>query len=202
MSTMIPLAPAAGFDDPVQQSQQAFRALLDAMARPGRVATVETEVGHPDNLSPALAAALLTLADLDTPVWLGPGFETDVVRSWLRFHSGAPLAAQPDQAAFALLDAARMPALETFSFGTDEAPERGATLLIQVPVLNGPAAMSWRGPGIKESIAMPFCGLDRTVWQQRTALSLEFPRGVDLYLGCGRDLVALPRSTAISFEGA
>lgn len=202
MSTMIPMAPAAGFDDPVQQSQQAFRALLDAMARPGRVSTVETETGHPDNLSPALAAALLTLADLDTPVWLGPGFETEAVKTWLRFHSGAPLTAMPDQAAFALLDAAKMPALESFSFGTDESPERGATLLVQVTSLSGPSAMTWRGPGIRDSIVMPFCGLDRTVWQQRAALSIEFPRGVDLYLGCGRDLVALPRSTAISIEGA
>lgn len=202
MSQMIQTTPATGFDDPVQQSQQAFRALLDAMARPGRVTTVETEVGHPDGLSPALAAALLTLADLDTPVWLGPGFDTDALRSWLRFHSGAPLAAKPDQAAFALLDAAQMPALEAFSFGTDESPERGATLLVQVQGLNGPSAMTWRGPGIKESMTMPFCGLDQSVWRQRAALSIEFPRGVDLYLGCGRDLIALPRSTAISIEGA
>jgi alpha-D-ribose 1-methylphosphonate 5-triphosphate synthase subunit PhnH len=194
--------PAAGFDDPVQQSQQAFRALLDAMARPGRVVAVETDVGHPEGLSPALAAALLTLADLDTPVWLGPGFDTDAMRTWLRFHSGAPLAVKPDQAVFALLDAAQTPVLETFSFGTDEAPERGATLLIQVPSLSGPSAMTWRGPGIKESIAMPFCGLDQSVWRQRAALSIEFPRGVDLYLGCGRELVALSRSTALSIEGA
>ena len=196
------ITPAAGFDDPVQQSQQAFRALLDAMARPGRVTTVETETGHPDNLSPALAAALLTLADLDTPVWLGPGFDSEAVKTWLRFHSGAPLATKPDQAAFALLDAAQMPALDTFSFGTDESPERGATLFIQVPDLAGATAMIWRGPGIKDSIAMPLCGLDQTVWQQRATLAIEFPRGVDLYLGCGRDLIALPRSTAISIEGA
>lgn len=205
MTAMIqtpPKALAAGFDGPVQQSQQAFRALLDAMARPGRVTTVETEVGHPDGLAPALAAALLTLADLDTPVWLGPGFDTDAMRTWLRFHSGAPLAAKADQAAFALLDAAQMPALELFSFGTDESPERGATLLIQVSGLSGATSMTWRGPGIRDSIDMPFCGLDRTVWQQRAALSIEFPRGVDLYLGCGHDLVALPRSTAISIEGA
>lgn len=198
--------PAAGFDDPVQQSQQAFRALLDAMARPGRVTMVETDVGHPDGLAPALAAALLTLADLDTPVWLGPGFDSDIMKTWLRFHSGAPLATKPDQAAFALLDAAQMPALESFSFGTDESPERGATLLIQVPGLTGApndnGAMTWKGPGIKDSIAMPVCGLDKSVWQQRAALSVEFPRGLDLYLGCGRDLVGLPRSTAISFEGA
>lgn len=201
MTTLIQ-TPAAGFDDPVQQSQQAFRALLDAMARPGRITTVETEVGHPDGLAPALAAALLTLADLDTPVWLGPGFDSDIMKTWLRFHSGAPLAAQPAQAAFALLDAAQMPALDSFSFGTDESPERGATLLIQVPGLMGPSAMTWRGPGIKDSIAMSFCGLDQAAWQQRAALSIEFPRGLDLYLGCGRDLVGLPRSTAIRFEGA
>jgi len=202
MSQMIHTSPAAGFDDPVQQSQQTFRALLDAMARPGRVVTMETETGHPDGLAPALAAALLTLADLDTPVWLGAGVDTETVKTWLRFHSGAPLATRPEQAAFALLDAAKMPALESFSFGTDESPERGATLLVQVPGLTGAPAMNWRGPGIKDSITMPFCGLDQAVWQRRAALASEFPRGVDLYLGCGRDLIALPRSTTISIEGA
>lgn len=200
--TMQIATPAAGFDDPVQQSQQAFRALLDAMARPGRVVTLETEAGHPAGLAPALAAALLTLADLDTPVWLGAGFDTDAVKTWLRFHSGAPLAATPADAAFALLDGAQMPALNQFALGTDEAPERGATLFIQVPALTGPTAMTWRGPGIKESASMPLCGLDAAIWKQRAALQVEFPRGLDLYLGCGRDLLALPRSTVIAFEGA
>jgi alpha-D-ribose 1-methylphosphonate 5-triphosphate synthase subunit PhnH len=196
------MQPAPGFDDPVRQSQQAFRALLDAMARPGRVTAMDCDSGHPDGLNPVLAAALLALADLDTPVWLGAGFDSDAVKAWLRFHSGAPLAARPDQAAFALLDAARMPALESFSFGTDEAPERGATLLIQVPALTGASAMTWRGPGIRESIGMPLCGLDESLWRRRAALPVEFPRGLDLYLGCGREVVGLPRSTAISFEGA
>lgn len=200
--TMQMTTPATGFDNPVQQSQQAFRALLDAMARPGRLTTVETEAGHPEGLAPALAAALLTLADLDTPVWLGPGFDSEAVKTWLRFHSGAPLAVKSGQAAFVLLDAAQMPALDSFFFGTDETPERGATLLIQVPALTGASAMTWRGPGIRESVAMPLCGLDKDVWRQRAALSIEFPRGLDLYLGCGRDLIGLPRSTAISFEGA
>lgn len=193
---------AAGFDDPVQQSQQAFRALLDAMARPGRVVQVPTGAGHPDGLSPALAAAVLTLADLDTPVWLGPGFDGDAMKTWLRFHSGAPLATQPDQAVFALLDGRQMPALDSFAFGTDEAPDRGATLFIQVPSLTGAHGMIWRGPGIKDSVAVPFCGLDQAIWRRRAALSIEFPRGLDLYLGCGQDVLALPRSTAITFEGA
>lgn len=196
------MTPAAGFHDPVQQSQQAFRILLDAMARPGRVMEQAFDCGHPDGLAPVLAAGLLTLADLDTPIWLGAGFDTDAVKAWLRFHTGAPLAAQPDQAALALLDASAMPTLENFSLGSDEAPERGATLLVQVPTLDGAAAMTWRGPGIRESVAMPLCGLDAAPWRQRVQLASAFPRGLDIYLGCGRQVIGLPRSTAVSLTEA
>lgn len=192
-------APAAGFADAVQQSQLAFRALLDAMARPGRVAAIAGEIGRPAGMAPALAAAALTLCDLDTPVWLGPGLDTDDVRGWLRFHTGAPLVADASLADFALIDAAAgLPALERFSLGTDMAPERGATLLLQVATLTGDAAMTWRGPGIKDSMAMPRCGLPMDLWRARAALSGEFPRGLDLYLCAGHDVIGLPRSTAIT----
>src|SRR3546814_14291238 len=74
------------------------------MARPGRVAAMPDNIGHPAGMTPALAAAALTLCDLDTPVWLGPGLDTATVRGWLRFHTGAPLAASAAAADFALLD--------------------------------------------------------------------------------------------------
>lgn len=196
-------APASGFTDPVQQSQRAFRTLLDAMARPGLPVQMAVEAGHPAGLSPALAAALLTLCDFDTPVWLGPGMDAAPVQDWIRFHTGAPLVGRPGRAAFALLSAGHdMPALDAFSLGTDEAPERGATLLIQVAALTGEPAMAWRGPGIRESLAMSFNGLDVNVWKQREALNGVFPRGLDLYLASGSSLVALPRSTVITLEGA
>jgi alpha-D-ribose 1-methylphosphonate 5-triphosphate synthase subunit PhnH len=195
-------APAAGFTDPVHQSQQAFRVLLDAMARPGRILSLGQEPGHPAGLAPALAAALLTLCDLDTPVWLGPGFNTAPVRDWLRFHTGAPLAPAPGQAAIVLLSSEQEIMLDDFSFGTDEAPERGATLLIQVSALSGTTAMTWRGPGIKDAQPMPFCGLPAVFWRQRAMLGSAFPRGLDIYLSSGSDITALPRSTAITVEGA
>lgn len=198
MSALI--APAAGFDDPVHQSQLGFRALLDAMARPGRIARAQIELGRPEGMAPALAAAVLTLADFETPVWFGPGFDAPERQQWLRFHTGAPLATTPAAAAFALLDATQsLPLLDMFSLGSDEAPERGATLLIQVENLRGAAAMTWSGPGIKDSIAMPLCGLPEPVWRQRAMLSAAFPRGLDIYLCCGNELIGLPRSTAIRF---
>jgi len=196
------MQPAPGFHDPVQQSQQAFRILLDAMSRPGRIASLKQEPGRPAGLAPALAAALLTLCDLDTPVWLGPGFSTPEMRDWLRFHTGAPLATAPAQAAVALLSCENEIVLEDFSFGTDEAPERGATLLVQVPALTGAAAITWRGPGIRDAQSMPSCGLPATFWRQRVRLGSAFPRGLDIYLACGGDIVVLPRSTAVSIEGA
>jgi alpha-D-ribose 1-methylphosphonate 5-triphosphate synthase subunit PhnH len=201
--TALPITvPASGFSDPVQQSQTAFRILLDAMARPGRIVELEFDCGHPPGIAPVLAAAMLTLADLDTPVWLGPGFDTGAVTDWLRFHTGAPLAQDPDRAALVLVDVAQMPALDRFPLGSDEAPERGATLLVQVPSLDGAPTMTWRGPGIRGSVAMPLCGLDESLWRQRAMLSSAFPRGLDLYLGGGRRLIGLPRSTTIAFGEA
>ena len=196
-------APAAGFVDAVQQSQIAFRALLDAMSRPGRIATIAGDVGHPAGMAPALAAAALTLCDLDTPVWLGPGFDNDAVRGWLRFHTGAPLVTDAAGADFVLIDATAgwsgaMPALDRFSLGTDVAPERGATLLLQVASLAGEVAMTWRGPGIREAVMVPSCGLPAEFWRARAALAGEFPRGLDLYLCAGSDVLGLPRSTNLT----
>jgi len=200
MTAPMPGTPAAGFADPVPQSQLAFRALLDAMARPGRLTCIPGGTGHPAGMAPALAAAALTLCDLDTPVWLGPGCDGDAVRNWLRFHTGAPLVADAAAADFVLIDAAAgLPAPDIFSLGSDAAPERGATLLIQTATLQGAAAMIWRGPGIRDAVAMPDCGLADRFWRVRAALSGAFPRGFDLYLFAGSDLIGLPRSTSISF---
>src|SRR3546814_6622985 len=46
-----------------------YTTLFRSMARPGRVAAMPDNIGHPAGMTPALAAAALTLCDLDTPVW-------------------------------------------------------------------------------------------------------------------------------------
>lgn len=192
--------PAAGFDDPVQQSQQAFRALLEAMSHPARVMPMPAKPGHPAGLAPALAAALLTLCDLDTPVWIGPGFDADLISTWLRFHTGAPLVQQSGQAAIALLHGDQVPPLHSFDWGSDVAPERGASLLIQVADFADAPILQGYGPGIKAAIAVPGCGLSHDFWQQRAVMTAAFPRGVDLYLGRATALIGLPRSTQIGWQ--
>ena len=45
----------AGFEEPVQQAQAVFRALLDAMAQPARVVDLPTGNELPDGIEPASA---------------------------------------------------------------------------------------------------------------------------------------------------
>ena len=49
-----------GFADPVGQAQACFRAVLDAMARPGRLLAAGQGVTPPAPLDPATGAVVLT----------------------------------------------------------------------------------------------------------------------------------------------
>ena len=54
------------------------------------------------------AAIALTLFDHDTPLWLDPIMsETSDVAKWLKFHTGAPVIADPSVCSFALIGDAR-----------------------------------------------------------------------------------------------
>ncbi len=56
-----------GFANPVLGAQATFRALMDAMSRPGTIHTLNNDAAPPHPLGIAQGAAALTLADHDTP---------------------------------------------------------------------------------------------------------------------------------------
>src|SRR5438132_797309 len=105
---------AAGFADKVLSAQTMFRAVMDAMARPGTVRRVTAGVGMPPSLMHGTAAIALTLFDHDTPIWLDRRMAaTPDVAKWLKFHSGAPVIADPAVCSFALVGHRNeMPALD------------------------------------------------------------------------------------------
>ena len=77
------------FDVPPLHSACAFRALLEAMARPGTIHKVEGAF-PPTPLSVAAGVALLTLTDTTTPLHLAGVADRAAVRDWVAFHIGAP----------------------------------------------------------------------------------------------------------------
>ncbi len=185
---------ATGLADPVHGAQQAFRAALDALSRPGRpVRAGQPIAGLP--LGPAMAHLLLALTDDDTPVWWQHG----ACASWLRFHTGAVVAATPADAAFAVItQASTMPELDGFVQATAASPEFSTTLLIEVASLDDGAALRWHGPGIRDSQIVRIDGLPGGFWPQWQANHAAFPQGVDIIFTCGDRAIGLPRTTRIS----
>lgn len=192
---MNPQALSAGFGDPVHEAQAAFRAVLEALSRPGQ----HMAIGRPVKglaLGPAMAHLLLALTDDNTPVWWQqPG---SGATEWLRFHTGASVAAAPGDVAFAVIgDVGTMPALHLFAAGSAESPEHGATLLIEVPSLSEGPAVEWHGPGIRDKQTVRLAGLPASFWTQWQANHAAFPQGVDIVFTCADAVLGLPRTTRV-----
>lgn len=182
-----------GFADPVGASQQTFRAVLDAMARPGRICVSETGLRPPAPLDPATAAVALCLIDQETPLFLDAAMQA--AAPWLAFHAGAGLVA--DQATATFLLVAACPDLAALRTGSDEAPEDSATVILQIAELGRGTAYRLAGPGLAQPTVLCATGLPAAfaaVWKRNHA---QFPRGIDLILCAGDRLAALPRSVAL-----
>lgn len=178
-----------GFADPPRDAAHAFRGALQALSRPGRIETLAGAT-PPAPCSPAAGALLLTLCDGTTPVHLAPSHDTDALRSWITFHTGAPFA-EAEQAAFALGTWDALQPLDRFAIGTPEYPDRAATLFIEMPELSATGARL-TGPGIETEAHL---SLPQTAAFQ--ANRAHFPLGFDCFFTCGDQVAGLPRSTRV-----
>ncbi len=192
----------AGLRDPVLDSQRIFRIVLEATAHPGRILAVNGS--QPDQELPldwplhaATTAICLTLLDFETPLWLDPAARTPEVMAYLRFHCGCPIVEDPVAAGFAVVaHASAMPALGAFDPGTEEYPDRSATVIVQARTLAG-AGRRLTGPGIESAVHLEADGLPARFWGELRGNQGRFPRGVDVLLTAGASLTALPRTTRV-----
>jgi alpha-D-ribose 1-methylphosphonate 5-triphosphate synthase subunit PhnH len=183
-----------GFAHPALDSQAMFRALLRAMAEPGRAVPCPVRIdGAP--LPPVLAAVALTLLDYETPAFLAGAIASQAVRGFLGFHTGAPLQADAVKAAFVLaLSQSALPPVALLGAGTPEYPDRSATVILGVTDFEEGTSVSLSGPGILGSREFRAGGLHAEFWDAAAANAARFPLGVDFIL-CGPEAVAgLPRS--------
>jgi alpha-D-ribose 1-methylphosphonate 5-triphosphate synthase subunit PhnH len=188
----------AGFADPVFDSQRVFRTVLDAMSEPGRVLAVEPPPAA-GPLHPATVAIALALLDLETPLWLDAAARTPETVAHLRFHCGCPIVDEPARARFAIIaDPGRMPDIGVFDPGSDEYPDRSATLIVQAGTLAAGSGKRLSGPGIaREEARLEVTGLPARFWDQLRTNRGRFPRGIDVVLTAGAALIALPRTTRV-----
>ena len=192
---------APGFTDPVHDAQACFRAIMSAMARPGTRHPLDTKsLAPPEPLSPAAAALALTLFDYDTPIWLDrPLMQSDAVKAFLRFHTGAPILSEPVDAAFALFsDPKSMIPLASFNQGSAEYPDQSTTVILTGQHFGKEQAVTLEGPGIKDNAVFSAGPTPPVFWDQVVSNNRQFPRGIDLIFAGTKEIAALPRSTRIT----
>lgn len=181
-----------GFTDPVTEAQSCFRLVLQAMSHPGSIITLAQTVAAPP-LAPATASVLLTLVDAEVSLWLDDSLAASW--DWLAFHAGVVRAASTETAAF--LCATTLPTLDSLHAGTDANPEAGATVILQVPALDGGPRRTIYGPGLEAPLTITPQGLPKDFVKQWQRNHERFPCGIDLLLCSGNAVCALPRSLRI-----
>lgn len=191
MTTLLP-----GLADPVLDSQTVFRRALEALSRPARPVPLTPPTEAPAPLFSTAGALVLALADLDTPVWLDPALDQPAVRDWLRFHTGCPLCAAPEDAAFGLIGApGALVDLEAFAPGSPEYPDRSATLIVQVDGLTSDSGPVFTGPGIRDRERLAPARLAPEFWDAWAANRALFPQGLDVLFATPAEICGLPRTT-------
>lgn len=193
----------AGFADPVLSSQSVFRCVMNALARPGSVHTLTESVKAPSALMPAAAAIALALFDHDTPIWIDHRLAADpATAAWIRFQTSAPVTSDAASAAFALIhDGMALPDFGNFALGTLEYPDRSATLIVQVDTFTADRTLVLSGPGVAGVATIQAGHLPADFVTRMQANRALFPRGVDLLLVSGTQVLALPRSTQVTAKG-
>jgi alpha-D-ribose 1-methylphosphonate 5-triphosphate synthase subunit PhnH len=193
---------AGGFEKPVFQSQSVFKAVMDGMARPGTTRTIDKGAVPPAPMGGGAGAIALTLCDHDTPVYLSMPLVEAGLPGWLAFQTGALVTEDRTEAQFAFLDRSTpLPPLSTFAAGTQEYPDRSTTIVLEVPGFKAGQDYTLAGPGIQGSTAINVAGLPapfEELWKENKVL---YPRGVDLILVAGLEMICLPRTVHIRKGG-
>jgi alpha-D-ribose 1-methylphosphonate 5-triphosphate synthase subunit PhnH len=192
----VPLLPPT-----VAREQRAFRALLNAMARPGTVATV---AHHPHGGRRAVAVALLeALLDHEVTFAVVPE-QAEVIETLLRL-TGSRLA-PPEEANYLLAEGDGIAhALRVATTGTPEYPDQGgmvfATISRVSATAGGAPALVLAGPGIDGRRTVWIDGFTDECRRLFTDKNGDLPLGIDLVLAApdGR-FTCLSRYTRIIGE--
>lgn len=180
------------------REQQAFRRLLEAMARPGTVAEVAP---HAEGGRFAAPVALLE-ALLDHEVSFAVVPDADEARQPLLRYTGSRAFA-PERADFLLCHGPGIAeGLRVARDGELEYPDRGATVVALVDAVDASGRLGERltlsGPGVNGSIDVWVAGFGRAEQSLFLSRNAGVPQGVDVVLVApeGR-FTCLPRYTRI-----
>jgi alpha-D-ribose 1-methylphosphonate 5-triphosphate synthase subunit PhnH len=177
-------------------SQQVFRVLLDALARPGTVQDLPDLV---DGDAPVAMLAPLALADLEVSLAVLEPAGAAWTDALLAATGARP--APPEQADMVLaLRPPRPDEVRALRRGTPDRPDLASRLVVACDRLgtDGPVVVELSGPGVDGTAQLGISGLPVEVVEALVGVNQRYPLGVDTYLVATDGRVAgLPRSTRV-----
>jgi alpha-D-ribose 1-methylphosphonate 5-triphosphate synthase subunit PhnH len=194
--------------DEVFDSQAAFRALLDALSRPGSVCRLPdcSYAGAPRGFCTPALSILKTLCDHRVSFSVGADSRDSEWVRYLEANLATPFKGV-EEADYVLFDGTRFD--EDFSRlkrGSAEFPETSATAVLCVSRLAEgageadakPCRLVLTGPGVRERTSLTLTGLDHRYTEERGRANRFPPMGIDLFLVDPEGRVAgIPRSSAV-----
>ncbi|PLX49806.1 MAG: phosphonate C-P lyase system protein PhnH [Desulfobulbaceae bacterium] len=169
------------------QQQRIFRALMEAMARPGTIHDIGAWLAE----APAWRGVLACL--LDAKSSLADCHHLVEDSDWPLLQARPE---RPEAADYLLCQGSQEDKL-TAKMGSLSCPDQSATLVIQVANLGeGPNFLTMRGPGIPTSRNLAVGGLAAS-WLTMRDRHLSFPLGIDLILADQQKITAIPRTTRL-----
>jgi alpha-D-ribose 1-methylphosphonate 5-triphosphate synthase subunit PhnH len=196
----------------VFDSQAAFRALLDALSRPGSVCRLPdcSYKGAPRGFCAPALSILKTLCDHRVSFSVGGGSGDSQWMRYLEANLATPFKGA-EEADYVLFDGTRFD--EDFALlkrGSAEFPETSATAVLCVGRLaegvgenageNTPRScrLVLTGPGVRERASLTLAGFDHRYTEERGRANRFPPMGIDLFLVDPEGRVAgIPRSSAV-----
>ncbi|WP_152024152.1 phosphonate C-P lyase system protein PhnH [Natronomonas moolapensis] len=176
--------------DPVHDTRACFRALVDAMSRPGTVATAPTE--------PADHAVLSTLVDHEVTCFT----PDETIRTALE-NEGRLTATEAEQASIVHAPTPGECPVSDLTRGSLKEPSDGATVVYCVdrletsPTENAGTTLVVSGPGVPGRRRLAVDGFSANDARELADVQSTYPRGVDAVLTTERSIAAIPRSVAL-----
>lgn len=173
-------------------SQRTFRAMLDALARPGRTGRL-----HPPSGVPAALVVALALADVDVTTHVLTGADELDWAEVLRAATGTRAVELEHADIVVALRPPTPDEIRSLRRGRPDAPELGARLSLAVESLgSGDVLLTMRGPGVPVVRELEVGGVDAPVLEAIAAVNRRFPAGIDTFLVAADGVIAgIPRST-------
>jgi len=196
-----------GFDE-IFDSQAVFRALLDALSRPGTVLQLPERPypGAPPGFCRPALSVLKTLCDHRVTFAVGSGMRSMELVRYLEINL-ATRHESPGEADYALFDGRIYDDdFRRLKRGTPELPETSATALVCVDWLAEGRAetaqpsfrMGLEGPGIEGRAVLQAAGFHPGYAAARAEANRYHPEGIDLFLLDSRGrLAGIPRTTSV-----